>query len=50
MGGFWTFPAQAGTTWLRLDQPSKNGRLWRDANAKLSAGTDGEVLGEHAFR
>ena len=26
-GGSWTFPARAGTTWLRLDQPSKNGRL-----------------------
>jgi hypothetical protein len=26
-GGSWAFPARAGTTWLRLDQPSKNGRL-----------------------
>src|ERR1700722_16714265 len=26
-GGSWTFPARAGRTWLRLDQPSKNGRL-----------------------
>jgi hypothetical protein len=26
-GGPWTFPARAGTTWLRLDQPSKIGRL-----------------------
>ena len=26
-GGSSTFPARAGTTWLRLDQPSKNGRL-----------------------
>jgi hypothetical protein len=50
MGGFWTFPARAGITWLRLDQPSENGRLWRDASARLSAGSDGEVLDEHAFR
>ena len=26
-GGSWTFPARACTTWSRLDQPSKNGRL-----------------------
>jgi DNA polymerase I len=26
-GGSSTFPARAGTTWLRLDQPSKTGRL-----------------------
>jgi dipeptidyl aminopeptidase/acylaminoacyl peptidase len=26
-GGSWTFAARAGTTGLRLDQPSKNGRL-----------------------
>ena len=26
-GGPWTFPARVGTTWLRLDQPSKIGRL-----------------------